>query len=81
VNKTGIHAKIFFWIGSGGAGFADHQEGGRRPVDQAEQREHAGRIGGREVFDPAEERRMTHFDGDEQDLVEREEYRDLEQDR
>ena len=32
-------------------------------------------------LDPAEERRMPHFDRDEQHLVEREEHRDLDQHR
>jgi hypothetical protein len=40
-----------------------------------------GRVGRREVLDPAEERRVPHLDGDEQHLVEREEDRDLDQDR
>src|SRR6185369_8716751 len=47
---------------------------------QSEQVEDRGRIGRREVLDPAVERRVAHFDGDEQHLVEREEYRDLQRD-
>ena len=44
---------------------------------QAEEVEERGRIGRREVLDPAEERRVAHLDGDEEHLVEREEDRDL----
>jgi hypothetical protein len=40
-----------------------------------------GRIRRRQILDPAEERRVPHLDGDEQHLVEREEHRDLDQDR
>ena len=60
---------------------ADHQDVRRRERQQAEQVEQAGRIGGRQVVDPAEERRVPHLDGDEQHLVEREEHRDLDDDR
>ena len=49
--------------------------------DQPEQVEDRGRIGRREILDPAEERRVPHLDGDEQHLVEREEHRDLDHDR
>ena len=51
------------------------------PGNEPEQIEHRGRIGRREVLDPAEERRVPHLDGDEQHLVEREEDRDLDDDR
>ena len=47
---------------------------------QPEQVEEVGRIGRRQILDPAEERRVAHFDGDEQHLVEREEHRDLQGD-
>ena len=53
----------------------------RRPGDQPEEIEDRGRIGCRKIADPAEERRVPHLDGDEQDLVEREEDRDLDQHR
>ena len=55
-------------------------EGGQRrrvPGNEAKQREHVGRIGRAEVPDPAEERRVPHLEGDEDDLVEREEHRNL----
>ena len=60
---------------------AEHRQGGRLPRDQAEQREHVGRIGRAKIPDPAEERRVPHLDGDENDLVEREEHRDLDHHR
>ena len=46
-----------------------------------EQVEDRRRVGRGEVPDPAEERCVPHVDGDEQHLVEREEHRDLQQDR
>ena len=49
----------------------------RVPRDQAEQGKDVGRIDRRQVVDPAEERRVPHLDGHENDLVEREEHRDL----
>ena len=60
---------------------AQQEHLGRRPGQQAEQVEHRGRIGGREVVDPAVERRVAHLDGDEQHFVEREKDRDLDDDR
>ena len=58
---------------------ADGQEGrneGRHAEGQkAEQVEDRRRIGRRQIVDPAIERRLTHFDGDEEHLVEREEHR------
>ena len=57
------------------------QEGGRPPVHQPEQREQVCRIDRRQVLDPAVERRVAHLDRHEQHLVEREEDRDLDQDR
>ena len=44
-------------------------------------REHIGRIGRGKIPDPAEERRVPHLDGDENDLVEREEHRNLDHHR
>ncbi len=49
-------------------------------MQQAEQVEQVGRIRRRQILDPAEERRVPHFDGDEQHLVEREEHRNLHHD-
>ena len=60
---------------------AEHGHVGGVERQQAEQVEDVGRIGLREILDPAVERRLAHFDGDEQDLVEREEDRDLDQHR
>ena len=48
---------------------------------QPEQVEQVGRVRRREVLDPAVERRVPHLDRDEQHLVEREEHRNLHQDR
>ena len=59
---------------------ADHRHGRRIEGKQAEEIEHARRIGRRKVLDPAEERRVPHLDRDEQHLVEREEHRDLHED-
>src|SRR4051812_7626376 len=44
---------------------AEHRDRGRIEWDGAEQVEQVGRIVRRQVLDPAEERRVTHFDGDE----------------
>ena len=60
---------------------ADHRNGRRVERDEAEQVEDVGRIGRRQVVDPAEERRVPHLDGDEQHFIEREEHRDLDGDR
>ena len=54
---------------------------GRVERDQPEQVEDVGRVGRRQVLDPAVERRVPHLDRDEQHLVEREEHRHLDQDR
>ena len=48
--------------------------------DQPEQVHDGGRVLGRQVMDPAIERRMAHFDGDEQHLVKGEEHRNLDDD-
>ena len=54
---------------------------GRREREQAEQVDEGGRIGRREIVDPAEKRRMPHLDRHEQHLVERKEHRNLDHDR
>ena len=97
VNITGIQLKICCCTGSGCCGFScicTHivmpmmigqtptcRNSGTREGQQAEQVEERRRIGRRKILDPAEERRVAHVDGDEQHLVEREEHRDLQQDR
>ena len=103
VKISGIQSKIFFWVGSGGAGFSfiwNHivmpMMIGQTPsarkwpstgscVGSKGSRPNRLKIvvgsGADEVLDPAEERRVAHFDGDEQHLVEREEHRDLQQRR
>ena len=60
---------------------ADVEELRRVEGQEPEQIEERRRIGRRKVLDPAEERRVAHVDRDEQHLVEREEDRDLQQDR
>ena len=55
----------------------DHGKRRRVERNEAEQVEDVGRIRRRQIVDPAEERRVPHFDGDEQHLVEREEHRNL----
>ena len=56
---------------------AYHRKGRRIERNEAEQRENIGRIRRRQIVDPAEERRVPHFDGDEQHFVQREEHRNL----
>ena len=51
------------------------------PRDQPEEVEEARRVGRGEVSDPAVEGRVAHLDGDVEHLVEREEDRDLHDDR
>src|SRR3546814_12571182 len=53
----------------------------RIPRKEAEAVQKGGGIGRGEIVDPAVERRVTHLDGDEHHLVEREEHRDLDEDR
>ncbi len=53
---------------------------GACPGQKAEEVEDRGRVGCGQILEPAEERRVAQFDGDEDHLVEREEDRDLDQD-
>ena len=53
----------------------------RREGQQAEQVDEGRRIGRREIVDPAVERRVPHLDRDIERLVEREEHRNLDDDR
>ena len=57
------------------------KELGNRERKQSEQVEDRRRIRRRKIPDPAKERRMAHVDGDEQHLVQREEHRNLDEDR
>ena len=59
---------------------ADQRDLGRVERQQAEQVDEGGRVLGREVMQPADERRVAHFDGHRQDLVEGQEDRELHQD-
>src|SRR4249920_3286688 len=58
-------------------------QGQDRGVDrnESEQIEDIGWILRREIVNPTEKRRVPHFNGDEQDLVEREKHRNLDHDR
>ena len=47
---------------------------------QAEQVEQIGRVRRGQILDPAKERLVAHFNGNEQHLIEREEHRNLKQD-
>ncbi len=67
---------------------ADHQQRDRQERDvrrgerqQAEEVDEGGGVGRREIVDPAVERRVAHLDGDVEHLIEREEHRDLDEDR
>src|SRR5260221_788477 len=62
-------------------GLAEYRQYGGVDRNKTKQIEDIGRVLRREIVDPAKEWRMPHFNGDEQNFIEREEDWDLDRDR